>query len=176
MPEAVPEKEPEPVVVRREPERDLVVWQAPARPFKRRDRKFYVTVISLVGAVSLILFLAEGAMPVVLLVSLVFLFYIMNTVSPETIDYKITTKGISMAGKKINWNLLGRFWFTQRADSEVLIVETATFPGRMEFVTPPEKKEEIKKALSSYLAEEEIPASALDRAAGWISKKLPGNN
>ena len=68
MPEAVPEKEPEPVVVRREPERDLVVWQAPARPFKRRDRKFYVTVISLVGAVSLILFLAEGAMPVVLLV------------------------------------------------------------------------------------------------------------
>lgn len=168
-------KEPEPVVVRREPERDLVVWQALARPFKRRDRKFYVTVISIIGVVCLILFLAEGAMPVILLVSLFFLFYIMNTIPPETIEYKITSKGIKMAGKKIDWNLLGRFWFAKRADSEVLIVETVAFPGRMEFVIVSEKKEEIKKALSSYLPEEEIPPSALEKAAGWISKKLPSN-
>lgn len=169
-------KEPEPVVVRREPERDLVVWSSPARPFKKRDRKFYVTVISIVGIVSLILFLAEGAMPVILLVSLLFLFYIMNTVAPESVEYKITTKGISMAGKKVLWNLLGRFWFMDRSDSKLLVVETASFPGRMEFVVPKEKKEEIKKALSSYLTEEEISPSAIDKAADWISKKLPGNN
>ncbi|PIU28819.1 hypothetical protein COT08_00345 [Candidatus Woesebacteria bacterium CG07_land_8_20_14_0_80_44_9] len=168
-------KEPEPVVVRREPERDLVVWQALARPFKRRERKFYVTVISLVGIVSLILFLAEGAMPVILLVSLLFLFYIMNTVPPETIEYKITTKGISMAGKKMGWNLLGRFWFSQKGNQEVLTIESANFPGRLEFIIVPEKKEEIKKALSSYLPEEEIPPSALEKAAGWISKRLPDN-
>ncbi|PIZ45725.1 hypothetical protein COY30_01495 [Candidatus Woesebacteria bacterium CG_4_10_14_0_2_um_filter_44_9] len=175
MPETAPMKEPEPVVVRREPERDLVVWQALARPFKRRERKFYVTVISLVGIVSLILFLAEGAMPVILLVSLLFLFYIMNTVPPETIEYKITTKGISMAGKKMGWNLLGRFWFSQKGNQEVLTIESANFPGRLEFIIVPEKKEEIKKALSSYLPEEEIPPSALEKAAGWISKRLPDN-
>jgi len=175
MPETAPMKEPEPVVVRREPERDLVVWQALARLFKRRERKFYVTVISLVGIVSLILFLAEGAMPVILLVSLLFLFYIMNTVPPETIEYKITTKGISMAGKKMGWNLLGRFWFSQKGNQEVLTIESANFPGRLEFIIVPEKKEEIKKALSSYLPEEEIPPSALEKAAGWISKRLPDN-
>jgi len=175
MPETAPMKEPEPVVVGREPERDLVVWQALARPFKRRERKFYVTVISLVGIVSLILFLAEGAMPVILLVSLLFLFYIMNTVPPETIEYKITTKGISMAGKKMGWNLLGRFWFSQKGNQEVLTIESANFPGRLEFIIVPEKKEEIKKALSSYLPEEEIPPSALEKAAGWISKRLPDN-
>lgn len=169
-------KEPEPVVVRREPERDLVVWSAPARPFKKRDRKFYVTVISIVGIVSLILFLAEGIMPVILLISLLFLFYIMNTVSPETIEYKVTTKGISMADKKVAWNYLGRFWFTQRTNSEILTVETSNFPGRMEFVIPQEKKDEIKKALSSFLTEEAIPPSALDKAANWISQKLPGND
>jgi len=175
MPETAPMKEPEPVVVRREPERDLVVWQALARPFKRRERKFYVTVISLVGIVSLILFLAEGAMPVILLVSLLFLFYIMNTVPPETIEYKITTKGISMAGKKMGWNLLGRFWFSQKGNQEVLTIESANFPGRLEFIIVPEKKEEIKKALSSYLPEEEIPPSALEKAAVWISKRLSDN-
>jgi len=175
MPETAPMKKPEPVVVRREPERDLVVWQALARPFKRRERKFYVTVISLVGIVSLILFLAEGAMPVILLVSLLFLFYIMNTVPPETIEYKITTKGISMAGKKMGWNLLGRFWFSQKGNQEVLTIESANFPGRLEFIIVPEKKEEIKKALSSYLPEEEIPPSALEKAAVWISKRLSDN-
>lgn len=173
MPETAQVKEPEPVVVRREPERELVVWQAIARPFKKRERKFYVTVISLVGIVSLILFLAEGAMPVILLVSLLFLFYIMNTVVPETIEYKITTKGISISGKKVDWGLLGRFWFAPKADQEVLIMESANFPGRMELVIAIEKKEEIKKALSSYLVEEEIPPSFLEKAAGWISNKLP---
>ncbi|MCX6705287.1 MAG: hypothetical protein NT162_03050 [Candidatus Woesebacteria bacterium] len=42
-------QEPRPVVVRREPERDLVTWTAPARPFKRRDRQFYVTTFAIAG-------------------------------------------------------------------------------------------------------------------------------
>ena len=173
MPETARAKEPEAVVVRREPEKDLVVWLALARPFKKRDRKFYVTVISLVGVMSLIFFLAEGVMPVILLISLFFLFYVMNTIPPETVEYKITTRGISVAGKKIDWSMLGRFCFVQKEDLETLVVETATFPGRMELIIASSKKEEIRKALSSYLPEEEIPPSSLDKVAGWISKKLP---
>jgi len=46
-------------------EKDLITWIAPARPFKRRDRQFYLTTISIAGIVCLILFLAEGAMPVI---------------------------------------------------------------------------------------------------------------
>jgi hypothetical protein len=46
--------EPQAVVVRREPERDLAIWTAPARPFKRRDRQFYVTTFAIAGIVSLI--------------------------------------------------------------------------------------------------------------------------
>jgi uncharacterized membrane protein len=50
-------------------EKDLVVWNAPSRPFKRRDKQFYLTTISIAGIVCLILFLAEGAMPVILIIS-----------------------------------------------------------------------------------------------------------
>jgi len=80
--ESTLQTEPQAVVVRREPERDLVVWIAPARPFKRRDRQFYVTTFAIAGIVSLILFLAEGLMPVLLIVSLVFLYYVLSTVEP----------------------------------------------------------------------------------------------
>jgi len=165
--------EVKPVVIRREPERDLVVWKSPARPFKRRSREFYIKLIAIVGMVSLILFVAEGWMPAILLIALLFLFFIMSTISPEEVEYKITTKGIAMAGKKVEWAYLGRFWFSTRLDCELLIVETANFPGRMEFVVGAEVKEEIKKALSSYLLEEEVSPSVLDKAAGWFSKRLP---
>ncbi len=38
-------------------EKDLVVWMAPARPFKRRNKDFYVTVAAMAGVTALVLFL-----------------------------------------------------------------------------------------------------------------------
>lgn len=154
-------------------EKDLVTWIAPARPFKKRDRKFYLTIISIVALVSLIIFLAEGAMPVVLIISLVFLYYVMSTVQPENISYKITNKGVNIAGKLTTWENFGRFWFTKRHDSELLIFEIFKVPGRLELVIDSNFKEQIEKILSKYLNEEEIPPSTLDKAIAWFGKKLP---
>ena len=170
--EKIETKEPEPVVIRREAERDLFSWSAPARPFKRKNRQFYVKLYAIAGLIGLVLFLAEGIMPVVLLVSLLFLYFVMNTVEPEAIEYKITTRGIYMAKKLNEWQSLTRFWFSVRSETDLLTVETKTFPGRLEFVIPAEKKEEIKKHLLTFLPEEEAPTSYTDRATKWISKKI----
>jgi len=157
-----------------DPEKDLVVWMAPARPFKRRNKDFYVTVAAMAGVTALVLFLIEGWLPVILVISLVFLFYVMSTVEPENIEYKITNKGIKIAGRLNDWNMMGRFWFTKRLDNELLVIETRTLPGRMELVVTPEVKDQIKKELSEYLTHEEIPASGIDKAANWFSNKVPG--
>ncbi len=154
-------------------EKDLVTWIAPSRPFKRRDRQFYLTTVSIAGIVCLILFLAEGAMPVILIVSLIFLYYVMSTVAPDEMEYKITNKGVKVGGKRTDWQFLGRFWFGKRHDSELLILETAFLPNRMELVIKSEVKEEIRKNLKEYLMEEEISPSRLDKAMDWFSKKLP---
>ncbi len=169
------EREERPVVIRPEPERDLATWQAPARPFKRRNKEFYVTIVAIAAIVGLVLFLVEGFMPVILIVSLIFLFYVLNTVEPEEIEYKITSKGIKVADKRTGWGVMVRFWFSKRFDNELLVVETLTLPGRMEFVINLEQKENIKKALLRYLPEEKASPSSLDKAANWFSKKLPGN-
>ena len=158
-----------------EPEKVLVSWKAPARPFKRRDREYYVTLIAIVVIVGLVLFLVEGAMPVILLAALLFFFYILNTVEPETIEYQITNRGIKVADKASGWELLKRFWFSRRFDSTLLIFETVFIPGRLEIVVNKEDKDKIKKALLEYLNEEEAPPSFLDKAANWFTKKLPGN-
>lgn len=154
-------------------EKDLVTWVAPARPFKRRDKQFYVTTISIAGMVCLILFLAEGAMPVILIISLIFLYYVMSTVAPEDLEYKITTKGIKVGGRRTDWQSLGRFWFAKRFDSELLMLETNMIPNRMELVIKTEVKGEIEKILKEYLVQEEVSPSNLDKAVDWFSKKLP---
>jgi hypothetical protein len=167
--------EPQAVVVRREPEKDLVTWTAPSRPFKRRDRQFYVTTFAIAGIVSLILFLAEGIMPVLLIISLVFLYYVLSTVEPENIEYKITSKGVKVLGKLTVWGLFDRFWFGKRFDSDLLILETSNLPGRVEMVIKSDIKDSLKKEISAFIPHEETPASNLDKLTGWFAGKLPGN-
>lgn len=161
-------------VSKEELEKDLVTWTAPARPFKRRDRQFFVTLIGMAGVAGLVLFLIEGFLPVLLIVSLVFLFYVMATVEPQNIEYKITNKGIKIDGRLNDWNIMGRFWFTKRLDSELLVIETRVLPNRLELVINTEVKEKIKKVLTDYLIHEEVPASNIDKAVNWFSKKMPG--
>ena len=168
-------QEPQAVVVRKEPERDLVTWIAPARPFKRRDRQFFVTTFAIAGIVGLVLFLAEGIMPVLLIVSLVFLYYVLSTVEPESVEYKITTKGIKIAEKRTEWQYLTRFFFSKRLDSDLMIIETINIPGRIEFVINEEIKESLKKEVSAYIPYEEIQAGTLDKLTSWFAQKLPGN-
>lgn len=159
----------------RVPEKDLVAWTAASRPFKRRNREFYITLIAIAAIVGLVLFLVEGFMPVILIISLVFLFYVLSTVEPEKIEYKITSEGIQIAGRRTDWNLISRFWFSRRFESQLLVIQTLSLSGRLELVIEPEKKEEIRKALLKYVPEEEVSPSGIDRAAIWFSKKLPGN-
>lgn len=170
------ESEPQAVVVRREPERELVVWTAPSRPFKRRDRQFFVTTFAMAGVVSLVLFLAEGIMPVLLIISLVFLYYILSTVEPESIEYKLTSKGIKIAGKLTSWSVMNSFWFGKKFDSELLNIDTVVIPGRIEIVINPEIKEQLKKELLVYIDEEDHKESGMDKFVSFVSSKIPGNN
>src|SRR3989304_8957067 len=105
---------------KKQPEKDLFSWHAPARPFKRRDREFWVSVIAIAAVVGFIFYIIEGIMPVLLLISLVFLFYILSTVPPEQIEYKVTSWGVKIADKRTDWEAISRFWFSKRLDAALL--------------------------------------------------------
>ena len=158
-----------------EPEKELFAWKAPARPFKRRDRQFWVTVITIAVVFGMISFLAEGVMPVIVIISLIFLYYVLSTVEPETVTFSITTWGIKIVDKLNPYGNLNHLWFTRRFNDMLLIFETATFPGRLEVIINPKDKDKIKTFLKKYLVEEEAPPSSLDKAANYFAQKLPGN-
>lgn len=154
-------------------ERTLFSWKAPARPFKRRDREFFTTVLALAFLIGLIMFFIDGILPVAVVMALVFLVYVLSTVAPEEVEHSITTKGVSFAGKKYRWDELVRFWFTRRFGNELLIIESMQVPNRVEMVISETDKEEIKDAVEDYLIFEEAAPNFLDKAAGWFSKRVP---
>jgi len=153
-------------------EKELMSWSAPARPFKRRNREFYTNLFAMAGIVGLVLFLIEGWMPVVLIVSVLFLYYVMNTIEPESVTYKLTNLGVKIEDSLSPWETTTRFWFTKRLDSPLLVLEILTFPGRLELVLNEGIKESVRIALLKYINEEKAPPSFLDRASNLISKKI----
>lgn len=166
-------KQETPVTQRIPPEKVLYKWKAPSRPFKKRDREFWVTVISIAGVAGFILFLVEGIMPVMLIISLIFLFYILTTVEPEEVEYAITDRGIKITDTRTSWDDVTRFWFTSRFKNRLLVFETFSLVGRMELVIDKKNEKDLKKVISKYVLEEKSAPSGLDRASDFFAKKLP---
>lgn len=156
-----------------EPEKVLFSWKQASRPFKRKNRDYWIKLVAIVGMGSMIIFIIEGLVPVVLLISIVFLFYVLSTVEPDTIEYSITNKGVKIEDKRTEWGGLTRYWFSNRSGTELIVFEMVSLPGRLEFVVHKKDKEKIRKTLKDYLLEEEAPPSSYDKAADWFAEKLP---
>lgn len=153
-------------------EKVLFAWSAASRPFKRQTREFYITAASIAVLFGLILFLIDGIMPVLLIVAFAFLFYVLSTVEPEKVDYKITSYGIRIANSLNPWENLGRFWFSKRLGSHVLVMEVGGLIGRIELVYDEKDKPEIEKILKKHLLHEEAAPSVLDKGANWVARKI----
>lgn len=159
--------------LKNEEERTVFSWKSPARPFKKRDREFFTTVIAIAVLGGLILGFLEGLLPVLVVVALVFLIYVLSTVPPEEVEHEITNKGFASAGQKNNWPQLRRFWFTTRFSSHLLVFESAAFPGRIEVVVNKDDQDEIKKELIKHIPYQEAAPNFLDKAAAWLSQRVP---
>ena len=153
-------------------EKDLFVWKAASRPFKRRSRDFWIKLIAIASIFGLVFFLVEGIMPVILMIALIFLFYVLSTVEPENIEYKITTKGLNIAGKITTWDVFNRYWFTSRLGSSLMILETKVLPGRIELIIDSKDTLKLKEIMTKYLPEEKNVASGVEKASDWLSRKL----
>lgn len=154
-------------------EKVLFTWRAPARPFRRRNKEFFTTVLAIAFLLSVILFFIEGAMAVAVVIAVVFLVYVLSTVAPEEIEHKITDQGIYFAGRKRFWDEFIRFWITRRFDNDLLVFEGFFFPGRLEMVINPQDKETLHNIIEEYLPYEEAEPRFFDKAAAWLSKKVP---
>jgi hypothetical protein len=158
------------------PEETLVEWIAPARPFKKRNRQFFSTIIIIAILVSLILFFAGQILPVAVVISIVFLVYVTAVIPPQNLKYKLTNYGIYIEKEAFSWFSMGRFWFDDKVDQRVLEIELNRFPGRLTFVliegqTP--RENDLENVLSEILIKEKPELTTYEKVAAWLKDKIP---
>jgi len=173
MTNELPEKPPIEVVSSKQVKL-LFSWKAPIRPFKKRDKEFWTTVLSIILLLSLILLFVKEWVLIAAMISLVFLFYVLSMVPPEEIEYRITSQGINFEDSRYDWEALRRFWFSSKYDSRILHLESwFGGPRKVNLVINKNEEEKLKEILEKYLLNEEPEPTFLDRAAGWLGEKIP---
>ena len=153
--------------------RTIFEWRSASRPFKKRDRQFFVTVFVIALLVSLILFFSGQFLPIAVVISVVFLLYVLQVIPPHDINHSITTYGIHLEDNLYYWEEMGRFWFEEKYGQQVLSIETLRFPGRVTMIVPDENKPIVVEILSEVLLEQKPELSLYERVALWFQEKVP---
>jgi hypothetical protein len=78
------------------------------------------------------------------------------------------------SGKRYDWNVLYRFWFSQKWGNEILNIETRlAFPRRLMFLLGQLDKEKVKSIVEKYLLFEKPEKTFIDKAGLWLQEKVP---
>lgn len=156
------------------PNKLLVEWTAPARPYKERTREFYTTILSIAFLLGVILLLLKEFLLIGVIMAFAFLSYVLATHKPEDVTHQIHDDGIVTDGKLYKWEEFSQFWVTKQFDQEVVICKTLkALPGVILMLLPSGKKDSVLKALREKLKEEKPADSFVDKASRWLGNKIP---
>lgn len=160
-------------VVRPVPEEVIIKWNAPSRPFKKRNKQYHTTIITIALLLSLILFFAGQVITVAVVFAVAFLAYVTSTIPPHTVENKITTYGIRTDDLLFYWQELGRFWFDESLGDRILYVESGKFPYRLTLLIGKIQEQELSEILSEVLLKQKPELTPTEKFAEWLKKKVP---
>jgi len=150
----------------------LLEWKAPARPFKKRSKEFFSTVLTIAALIVIILVFLKEWFAILAVVAFVFLVFVTGKIPPQEAKHEVTTRGIVTGGKEFRWEQLGRFWFEKKYGQKILCVENFTFPPLLMMLLGQTDEEKLKKILLDYLPQETPPQTWMDKASQWLTTKI----
>jgi hypothetical protein len=169
-------KQPLEVIPSKE-EKTLISWTTFSRPFQKKDREFWSTVLATLALISLILFFVQEWFLIATFLSLAFLYYVLTTIEPEKITYRITNKGVYLPGtqQRIDWDWLESFWLSDKWGWKILNIRTRMLesPRLVHLVINKDKEKQLKRVLFRYLPEEPEKPTFIDKLSAWLYRQLP---
>lgn len=149
-------------------------WMAPERAYQKKNKDFWITVVSILVLVSVILFFVKEFYLIISLISALFLYYVLSTVPPQNIKYKITNRGIYFGENRYEWDMFTRFWFKTSLSNEMIHFETILrFPQQISLVINKEDKDKIKDLVVKKLPLIDESPNFVDKLTKWGISKLP---
>jgi len=163
-----------------QPEYLLLEWFADSRLAMKRSREYYSSLAVIVLLLSLILFFANQVLLIFVLVSFLFVTYVLASVQPDTIHLALTSYGIQYRDRLYYWEELGRFWVTQRAGYAQVHIEAPAFMANQIILLPSNQQspilvtvDDIVSILSRYIPYEEPNPTQIDRWVQLLEEKFP---
>lgn len=156
----------------------LLSWIAPARPFRKKDRSYYTTVVILLVLISVIALLAGEKLLIGVLLALGFIIYVLNFIPPGDVEYKISTQGVTIGDHFYHWDVLDSFWLDEKEGHKILHIFThLNFPGVLMLPLGDLNEDEVKRVVARFLPFHEIaPQSLVDKWAKSLQKHFPLEN
>lgn len=153
----------------------LLSWEAPGRPFKKRKKEFYLSVLLIMFLLEIILFLFSQYMLMLVVLSLVFVAFALATVAPRNFHYRISSEGITIEDHFFLWQELYDFYFKKRDGTTVLHMRThALIPGELTITLGDMDIEHVKAILLPYLPYREyIKPTFMEKSGNWLAKNFP---
>ena len=105
---------------------------------------------------------------------MVFFYYAISQVAPETVEHRVTTQGLVSYGKAYLWENLGPFWFEGVGRDRVLKITTRdNVFGQLTLLLEAADEKKLTEMLAEYLPFWEVPEKTFsDKAAAWLSSKF----
>ncbi len=158
-------------------EKVLFEWEAAERAYQQKDRDFWITAISILVLVSVILIFVKEFFLIIALGSLLFLYYVLSTVPPSLVKYKITNRAVYFGESQYYWDIFEKFWFKTSLSSEMVHLGTLLrFPRTVSLVINGQDKERIKELLLKQIPLVEDAPNFVDRLTKWFADRLPLEN
>jgi len=153
----------------------LLSWTAPGRPYRKRGKEYFASLVFITILLQIILFLFSEYLLMVLVLSLLFVAVALAVVPPHNITYKITTEGIIIDDRAYLWQELYDFYFKKRNGVELLHIQTyAMIPGQITLILGDIHTEQIKAILLPFLPYREVVRPTFtEKSANWLSKTFP---
>lgn len=153
----------------------FLAWTGPGRPFRKRGKQFFLTAILIALLVEIILFLFSQYLLMLVVVSLVFLSFVMAIVAPRDFHYRISSEGITVEDHSYLWIELYDFYFKKRENIDILHVRTkALLPGELTMTLGEIDREHVKSILLAYLPYREVvKATFMEKSGDWLARNFP---
>jgi len=153
----------------------LLSWTGPGRPFKRRGKQFFATAILITFLVEIILFLFSQYLLMLVVLSLLFMGFVLATVPPRDFHYRISSEGITVEDHSYLWIELYDFYFKKRENVDILHVRTKAFiPGELTMTLGDISHDHVRMVLLPYLPyRESVKQTFMEKSGDWLAKNFP---
>jgi hypothetical protein len=158
-----------------EPRVVYLTWQALSRPQKKPMHQKTLKTLIIIGAIiGLLLAAMQQFFLIIVILSLIFISYMLSQVPGESIKYELTNEGINYADVFYSWADLRHFFFFTGSELDVIAVDIKDgIPARIYLTLPEGKRDEVKRILGDHIMFlEEEPKSFMDKAYESVLSRI----